>query len=307
MAANNKMSYSKMETYEQCGWKFLLQYIEGPYISTPGVALDVGTMIHDAEEQIANAIKDGREIDYVRIKNGIILETMKIEHKFPKDFWELDKSSRYYKDKIYEYLDKGIYRLEAFMKEHPEIEIVGAEVPFKFEKFGYNFSGKIDRLLRNKATGEYICQDIKTWAEPKDSKELATPLQFVVYTIAIKGMYGLATEEIACQYDLPFCDMAQAAGTKGYMTRGLAKMEKLIKGINEQVYEPKPSPLCHWCTYCATNPNQPKDQNARNRCPYFSLWTKDKKNFAVMNEWQGKEKHQAILENYIKNQSKQAV
>ena len=307
MAANNKMSYSKMETFEQCGWKFLLQYIEGPYISTPGVALDIGTMIHNAEEQIANAIKEGRAIDYVRLKNDIIMETIKIEHKFPKDFWEKDKADKYYKDKIYEYLNKGIYRLETFMKEHPEIEIVGAEVPFKFEKFGYNFSGKIDRLLRNTATGEYICQDIKTWAEEKDKDELTTPLQFVVYTIAIKGMYEIPTEEITCQYDLPFCNTVQAAGTKGYMNRGLKKMEKLINAINNKEYKPNPSPLCHWCTYCATNPNQPKDPNAHNRCPYYSLWTKDKKNFNVMNEWQGMENHQAILENYIQNQSKQAV
>jgi hypothetical protein len=307
MAANNKMSYSKMETYEQCGWKFLLQYIEGPYISTPGVALDVGTMIHDAEEQIANAIKDGQTIDYNRLKNNIILKTVEIEHKFPKDFWEKDKADKYYKDKIYEYLSKGIYRLETFMKEHPEIEIVGAEVPFKFEKFGYNFSGKIDRLLRNKVTGEYICQDIKTWAEEKDKDELTTPLQFVVYTIAIKGMYDIPTEEITCQYDLPFCNTVQAAGTKGYMNRGLKKMEKLINGINSQVYEPNPSPLCHWCTYCATNPNQPSDPNAHNRCPYYSLWTKEKKNFNVKNEWQGMENHKPVLENYIQNQAKETV
>jgi len=307
MAANNKMSYSKLDTYKQCGWRYFLQYVEGPYISTPGIALDVGTMIHDAEEQIANAIKDGKPIDYISLKNKIILNTLTIEHKFPKDFWEPDKTGKLYKEKIYSYLDKGIYRLEAYMKAHPELEIVGAEIPFKFELYGYNFSGKIDRLLRDNNTGNYICQDIKTYPQPADDKDIVTPLQFVIYTMAIKQMYNVTDEQVSCGYDLPFCDMIQSAGTTGYVARGLKKIEKLITDINNKDYTAKPSPLCAWCTYSKTNPNQPKDPNAHNRCPYHSLWTKEKHNFNVANEWMGMENHKAILEHYIKTSSEDAV
>ena len=304
---NNKMSYSKMDCYKQCGWKFLLQYIEGPYISTPGIALDVGILIHDTEEKIANFIKDGLPIDYVALKNNIIVKTMEIEHKFPKDFLEKDKTGRLYKEKIYEYLEKGIYRLETYMKEHPELEIVGAEIPFKYDLMDFTFSGKIDRLFRNKVTGEYICQDIKTWPKPAEDKDVPTPLQFVVYTKAVKEMYGVLNEEISCAYDLPFCNMIQAVGTKGYMTRGMKKIKELLDGIKNEEYKPNPSPLCHWCTYCATNPNQPKDPNAHNRCPYHSLWTKEKESYAVANKWEGMAKHKEILENYIKNSQKPAV
>ena len=307
MAVNNKMSYSKMDCYKQCGWKFLLQYIEGPYISTPGIALDVGILIHDTEEKIANSIKDGLPIDYVALKNNIIVKTMEIEHKFPKDFLEKDKTGRLYKEKIYEYLEKGIYRLETHMKEHPELEIVGAEIPFKYDLMDFTFSGKIDRLFRNKVTGEYICQDIKTWPKPAEDKDVPTPLQFVVYTKAIKEMYGVLNEEISCAYDLPFCNMTQAVGTKGYMTRGMKKIKELLDGIKSEEYKPNPSPLCHWCTYCATNPNQPKDPNAHNRCPYHSLWTKEKESYAVANKWEGMAKHKEILESYIKNSQKSAV
>ena len=309
MADKKKMSYSKVETYEQCGWKYLLQYVEGPYISTPGIALDVGNMIHDAEEKIANAIKAGNPIDYVSIKNGIILKSLEIEHKFPKEWNEIDKSGRYYKEKIKEYLTKNIYRLENFMKAHPTYEIVGAEIPFNFDRFDYHFNGKIDRVFRNTATGEYICQDIKTWPELKDEKELVTPLQFVVYTIALKETYpDILTEEITCQYDLPFCDATQNAGTKGFVNRGIKKLEKLITGINNKDFKPHPTPLCYWCTYCDNNPNQPKDPNARGRCPYFCHYTKERqKDFSVENEWQGLENHQAILENYLKNKGKKTV
>ena len=91
------------------------------------------------------------------------------------------------------------------------------------------------------------------------------------------------------------------------MTRGMKKIKELLDGIKNEEYKPNPSPLCHWCTYCATNPNQPKDPNAHNRCPYHSLWTKEKESYAVANKWEGMAKHKEILENYIKNSQKSAV
>jgi len=300
--ASNRFSYSKVDTYKSCPFKYLLQYVEGPYISVPGVALDVGNMIHSAEEAVANCIKAGTPIDYVSIKNRIIIETMKIEHKFPRDFYEPDKSDRYYKEKIYGYLDKGVYRLAAFMAAHPTYVIVGAEVPFNVTLFGKTFTGKIDRVLKDTATGNYICHDVKTYAVPVESKDLATPLQFVVYTEAIKSLYNVPEEKISCGYDLPFCDIIQDAGTKGYMKRGLEKLEKLLNGIAAGDWTPNPTALCHWCQYCPTNPNQPRE--GKNRCPYHSMWTRETKDNNVAMEWMGMDNHKAILEAYVKKANK---
>jgi hypothetical protein len=36
-------------------------------------------------------------------------------------------------------------------------------------------------------------------------------------------------------------------------------------------------------------------------CPYHSLWTKERKTFAVAETWAGLEKHDIIVENYKKN------
>jgi hypothetical protein len=259
-------------------------------------------MIHEAEEDIANAIKENRPIDYVALKNRILLKTIKLEHDYPVDFFAPDKAETYYRDKIYGYLEKGIYRLENYMKEHPELEIVGAEIPFKFDLYDYHFSGKIDRVLRNKNTGEYICHDVKTYSELKEQKDLATPLQFVVYTHALKEMYGVLTEQVSCGFDLPFCNTIQAAGTNGYMNRGMEKIKKELEKINNKEFEPHPTPLCAWCIYSPTNPNQPRDPNAHNRCPYHSLWTKDNKNQINASEWLGMENHKIVLEKYIEKQ-----
>ena len=297
--AKTKYSYSKIECYEQCHFKFKLQYLDGHYYFSESIATLFGSAIHKVEEDIANLIKEGKPIDYVGLKNSLILKLAEIKHKFPKEYEELDKSMRTYSDKAKFYLEKGIYRLENFMKAHPTYEIVGAEIPFKFDfNDEFYFSGYIDRVFKDTATGKYLIQDIKSWAVPAEDDKLVTPLQFVVYTLAVKNMYGVSTDDITCEYDLPVCDLVQKGGTAGYVNRGIMKLTKLFDGIKNQAFEPKPSPLCHWCNFCKTNENAPAE--GKHLCPYYMHWTREDKSFKKENDWHGLENHNVILEAYHK-------
>ena len=297
---SSKFSYSKLDCYKQCHFMFKLKYIDGHYISATGIALEVGILIHSIEEDIANCIKDNKPIDYISLKNKIILAIPELEHKFYKDFWEKDKSGRYYKEKLYGYLTSGIYRLEKYMQEHPTYKIIGAEVPFNVNIEGKVFTGRIDRLLLDTETNTYICHDVKTFPIEVTKDDLATPLQFVVYTKAIEEMYKVSEDKVVCGYDLPFCNIIQQAGTKGFVHRGLTKIKTLFDQIDSQDWTPNPTALCHRCTYSATNPNQPKA--AKGLCPYFSLWTKQNHTFEKAFKWQGIENHEAILEAFKKLQ-----
>ena len=300
-----RFSFSKIDLFDHCGFHYKLHYVDGPQISAKGLALDLGTMIHDAEEQIANMIKANERIDYAKIKNGIVLKTYELQHDFPEEFAEPDKAGRYCRDKINEYLDHGIYRLERLMAEHPEYQIVAAELPFNILFGETRFTGKIDRILRNRSTGNFICQDIKTYPQQVEKKDLATPLQFVIYTLAIMDKFQLQEAQISCAYDLPFCDVTQAAGTEGYMARGRTKLTKLLAAIDKGEFVPNPTPLCHWCPFCPTNKNQPEE--AKNRCPYYSLWTRENKTFQVAEEFEGLDKHDLVLERYLAKRGGKAV
>ena len=142
-------------------------------------------------------------------------------------------------------------------------------------------------------------KDIKTYAVPVESKNLATPLQFVIYTLAMKSLYNVDDTDISCSYDLPFCDIIQEAGTKGYMKRGTTKLNELLHAIFSQDFTPKPTPLCHWCEFCPTNPDIKEE--AKFLCPYYSLWTRENKTHQVASTWKGLENHDAVLLEY-KNQ-----
>ena len=74
-------------------------------------------------------------------------------------------------------------------------------------------------------------------------------------------------------------------------------------------FTPNPNPLCNWGEYCKINPDaQGKEKYL---CPYFSHWDRNTRNKAdinnVENSWQGLEKHQLVLENYLNKINKTEV
>lgn len=301
-----KYSYSRLDTYDQCPFRYWLKYIEGNYAKTGSVALEFGSAIHKVEEDIGNCIKDHKPIPYDELIKTLLDKCVGIQSRYPKEFLEKDKSGRTYPDKINEYVNTGIYRLENYLKANPDIEIIGCEVPFNFKFNGLQlFRGSIDRVLKNNRTGQYIVQDIKTYAVPlKDEPgnrddHLVTPLQFVVYCIALSEMFPVDPTTIRCQYDLPLCNIVQDAGTSGFIGRGRTKLNKLFGKINEKDWTPKPCPLCHWCEFCSSNDMADKD--TKFLCPYFSHWTKDNHDFSKENEWMGIENNTSITEAYHKS------
>lgn len=298
-----RFSYSKIDTYSQCGFRYKLRYVDKHFVDTGGLATELGTAIHETEETIANAIKADESINYIALKNNLILKAMELEYKYKESFSQEDKSGRTCKEKIYEYLASGIYRLDNFLMANGHLKVVDTEKEFEFILPGTDvaFHGFIDRILYNTRTDKYIVQDIKTYAVPVEKKNLAVPLQFVVYTHAMKGLYGAEMDNIECQYDLPFCNLTQDAGTEGFIYEGTQKLQNLLTAINEQDFAPKPTPLCHWCEFCPTNPNQSPE--AKNLCPYHSLWTRENKTQQVASHWAGLENHELVLFEYIKCQN----
>lgn len=307
MAAEHevKYSYSRLDCFDQCGFRYYLKYICGNYPKTGSIALEFGTLVHTIEQKIGESIINKNTINYEVLIKEFLDTCTKIQARYPNDFIIPDKVGRTYVEKIDFYINTGIYRLEKFLNENIELELIGCEVPFKFKYNGqYTFRGSIDRILLNKVTGQYIVQDIKTYGVPlqdddntKDS-HLVTPLQFVTYCLAMCELYDTDPTTIKCQYDLPLCDCIQDAGTKGFIARGKTKIDKLFNKINTQEFVPQPSPLCHWCDYCSSNDSA--DSQMKWLCPYMMHWTRETKDFSKENEWSGMQNYPIILEAYKK-------
>ena len=308
-----KFSYSKISQYDSCPYCYDLKYNKKYFINEPSIAPFYGTLVHKILEIEADFLKKGKPIDYEELKrdfveynipkrnkfdrDGDIFGTRILAQKFPRDWVDFDtKSGKSYAVKANDFLDWGIYRFEKYMKEHPELEIVGTEIGFEFEYRGYLFTGYIDRLLKEKDADRYLIFDIKTKDSPYRKEELTTPLQFVCYAKALREKYG-ENIIIECFYDLPTIDLIQEAGTKGFEKRGLKKIDRLLDGIENKNFPPSPSPLCHWCSF---KPHEGQPLQAKNLCPYYSLWTPNNRINEVKFEWEGKEKHEKVMQKYFK-------
>lgn len=305
-----KYSYTKLSTYDSCPFKFYLKYRKKIQIYSDSCASLYGSLVHNILEKEALYIKNKMQIDYDKLRNyflngdnnssqkknsGKIYSVSDIKKMFPNEWFDTDtKSGKSYEEKAMEFAESGIYDFPNYMNEHPELEIIGSEVQFSFKYKNYMFSGFIDLLMRNIESGKYIIWDIKTKDHEFASTELTTPLQFVIYCMAIRERYG-EDVDISCEYSLPVLGIRQDAGTKGFEKRGIKKIDKLLSQIEEEDFEANPTPLCYWCEFSNTNPCV--TDNGKNICPYYSLWTKDNKTFEKNLPWTG-------LHNYDKQVSK---
>lgn len=308
-----RFSYSKVDTFKQCGWKYKLVYEDGNFISKGSIATEFGTLIHYIEETMAHTIISFERLDYDKLID--LLLTVNIEsdkekvyganilrNKYAKEWFELDKNGKNYEDKLNEYINTGIYRLRDYLIANPDFEILAIEQEFDLTIDNYIFHGFIDRAFRNVVTGEIFLEDIKTWTKDLDKDVLTTPMQLAIYSLAAQELYNTDLDKIHCFYELPLWNKRYSAGTKGFVNRSLKKIKTLLEDIANEKFEPNPSPLCHWCDFCHTNPNQPEE--GKNLCPYFSKWTRESKDFSVEYEWLGIENHDRILEAFINKNSK---
>ena len=300
-------SYSRVDLYSQCKFKYKLKYIDKHYASFGNIATMFGSLMHATEESIANSIIEGKPIDYVGLKNNFIIELSKIKHKYPNEFYSIGKNGMTYYQKGYYYLEHGIYRLEKYMNEHPTCELVAAELDFNFDyDESHGFKGSIDRLIKDNSTNTYLVFDIKSYDEEMTNDKLTTPLQMVIYSEAVKRQFNVDYDHIKCIYDLPLCDTYHNAGTKGFIERGFEKINKLFRGIEDKDWKPTPSPLCHWCEFCPTNASTTDE--FKYLCPYYSQWqSKGDRANDVKFEWQGIENHESVMQIYkvMLNKNKQ--
>lgn len=312
-----KFSYSKLNTFETCPYRYKLQYRDKHFPDSTTLANEFGTLVHFIEETIAKDIiqNDNEPIFMLDAKkyenlflhedslddNTKILCIDSLKKKYDsKHFTEKDKQGFSYDDKIKSYLETGIHRLQNYLNSNRDLKIAGIEKEFQLEHRGYIFHGFIDRAFKNIHTGEIYVEDIKTWDSVK-GHDLKTPLQLVLYSIAASQIFK--TNKISCGYDLPIIDERYSAGTTGYIDRGIKKIDKLLDSIESGNFEPKPTPLCHWCVFCPTYiEGQPED--AKGLCPYFCHWTKAKNDFSVEFEWAGESNHEKVLEAFNKQSRK---
>ncbi len=305
-----RFSFSKLNVFIQCPFRYYLQYVLRHFIDTPNLNAFFGTLIHYCEEQVGLALKNHEPVPYDKIiddfyninrpkKNkydtgGDLFGINILKQRFPEEFFKVNSSGQSFVTKSENYAHYGIYRLEEYLKQNPGLEVYATERHFEIEYHGVILTGSIDRVLYDSNNGTYIIEDIKTKEKLFSLDEARTPLQAVIYALALKSILQLKEYPDIFYYDLPILGERQPAGTPGYIKRGLAKIDKVLEQIHQLEVAPAPSPLCAWCAFSPTNPNQV--EAAKNLCCYYSLWKPCDKTFKTHHQWEGLDRDSAIVE-----------
>lgn len=281
----DKLSYSRVDTYKSCPYKYKLKYIDKNYTDDTSLALRIGTILHLGlelkylgrnYEEVLEAVYNGCEYEGKKV-----IGLNELKEEYPFEWEEEDKFEKTYDQKIELYKERLAEPIDS------EWECIGCEVEFSilFDNKCI-IGGFIDRIDKNKLNGDIRVVDYKSSKKPYEKKELATPMQMYIYALACREIYGKFPSEFV--YDMILIGEKQMAMTKGWENRGHKALSKQIDNLilhskmDNRGMKPKPNCLCYWCSYSDTNPNA---TNGKGLCEYNLLWTPDNKVWKKNKEW----------------------
>lgn len=216
-----------------------------------------------------------------------------IKEKYDEDWNKIDESSGMTYD---EKMDIYFHEVLPSRMEDDEWIIAGTEIKFEFvyddRCIIHGFIDRVDaKISEDGKIQELGVIDYKSSKKVFRDADIKTPLQMIIYDLACLQIYGILPTYH--EYDFVLLNQKQTTKTgvctKGYLNRGLKKIDKTLDSIEEcaklEVFEPSPTPLCYWCEFADRSHTPNADPQFAGDCPYYSLWTPLNKNFRVNKEY----------------------
>lgn len=286
-------SYSKIEVFKNCPLQYRYKYIEKKYSQDTSIALELGSLCHYVLEQKGRMVADGQAVNYDKLNDILMNGTTETDEKTKEKLLGVNQLKKKYFEVWHEadnasgasYDEKVRLFNQVLHEEMEEAEWKPTYFEKPFEFVWDNkviLKGFIDRI--DVKDNQYRTVDYKTSKKVYEQSKLATSLQFGIYALAILSEFGVLPIESIYRFIL--IDEEQYALTKGWEKRLIKALDKVFGEIEvsekKETFIPKPSPLCHWCNFCQTNPEA---TIYRNECEFFSKWTPTQKTFEVNKKW----------------------
>ncbi len=257
-------SHSKLQSFEQCKYKYLLRYI---YKIRPEIEASIeavlGTCAHDALEWLYNEVKNGR---LPNLDDVLEVYTAKWQAKYNERV--IIVKSQFSSG---DYYNKGIkFILDYYLKHTPFQDgtiAMEKKVWVTLEQDSpHKIMGYIDRLVFNKEKNAYEVHDYKTANYLPNQKKLDEDRQLALYSIAIKELYGQDKDVILTWHYLSHNKQVFSYRTDEQLEQLKVDIIDLINEIEETTEFPTTKMvLCDWCEYksmCKAHGNCIPDEHA---------------------------------------------
>jgi hypothetical protein len=222
-----ELSFSRVKTYRDCGYKFYLQYVERLH-APPTPASALGHSIHKAlelyHEQKCTSLDD-------------LLQAY-------NEGWEHEGFTD--PAEVMEFYQKGEDILARYYEQDKTraTEILHAEKKFKIDLGFCMLRGVIDRIDRH-TDGKIEVLDYKTHREIWKNKKIRDDLQLTIYDYACRKALGLRPDILSLYF--------LTQGKKISTTRGRVQEKEmlcLLKNIAKNIRKKKFEPCFYYCFRC---------------------------------------------------------
>lgn len=174
---DNKYSFSKLSSFNNCKYGFYQQYIEHKF-GVGNCFSSYGTLLHSLLERYATG----------KLSLGDLVNTYEWEFNtyVPESF----PNTKYCPDMRKLYYEQGFEFLKKF-KGYSGLDILEVEKKFTIPLFDWDFTGVIDLVFIDKLTNELVVRDWKSKASFKSKTEENKYMrQLYLYSIYLKDKYG---------------------------------------------------------------------------------------------------------------------
>lgn len=269
-------SYSQIDTYLNCPYKWYMSYLLGYRKNVKAEALDLGSAVHETLEDYFNSVKNGKTPTLAEAHNILDLNLDMNDIPYLSEENKVVAEEQHHN--MIDGLSKGESNLAEFMKDK---EVVACEKDFRLkidlpfdiiydgEKYNSIYIiGSIDFITKDKNGNLYVIdfKSGKTLFKPKKLKE---NLQLKIYSIVVQRIYGRLP--VSTQYYFTRFDTFQNVLPLGnndsdrhyeYYKNGNVKVrgsivseiyDELINIFRQQYtildYPANCTPFCSWCDY----------------------------------------------------------
>lgn len=239
-------SHSKLGTFQQCKFKYKLQYIDKVKVDVPDtIETFMGKLVHETLEKLY------KDLNYQKLNSKE--ELLQLFEERWKEEWD-DKiivaKEEYSADNYKEMGKKFVSDYYEHYKPFNQFTVIGLETQDLFElNNGRSYHVRIDRFCCDKEGNYYIC-DYKTNNQLKVQEELDEDRQLAMYSLWVKQKYPDAKSVKLMWYFLAFDKEMLSERSDEQLLKLQAETEALINEVERCTEFPtEASTLCSWCKF----------------------------------------------------------